>query len=307
MDLQVCITNFLTACQASGLAKKTICWYQKNLSRFAAFAEGFTTKGQQWWLAPVVQAFLADLQSRPRYQGHPTRQPEERSISIVTLHAYHRTLKRFFSWLVAEGLLTDNPMTRIKTPKIPKQVPKGITIQDFKALLAVANNPRDKALLLILADTAARASEVCRLEVKDVDLNQGIALVRGKGGKERPIFLSPPTIEALTHWLAVHPGSPWLFPGELGHLQPAGLAEVLKRLKKKAGVTGRCNPHAFRHGFAREYLLNGGNLASLCDLLGHTDINVTKMYSVFQLRELQAQHRRYSPVAQLFGAKGGED
>ena len=75
---------------------------------------------------------------------------------------------------------------------------------------------------------------------------------------------------------------------------------MLKRLKRKSGVKGPVNPHSFRHGFAREYLTNGGNLASLADTLGHSDVRVTwASYAVFTFDELKAAHARYSPVAQL--------
>lgn len=75
---------------------------------------------------------------------------------------------------------------------------------------------------------------------------------------------------------------------------------MLRRLKKKSGVTGPVNPHSFRHGFAREYLTNGGNLASLADTLGHSDVHVTwQNYGIFTIDELKAEHAKYSPVAQL--------
>jgi integrase/recombinase XerD len=91
-------------------------------------------------------------------------------------------------------------------------------------------------------------------------------------------------------------GSPWL--------TDEGVRQLLKRLKAKAGVTGPVNPHAFRHGFAREYLLNGGDLGTLADLLGHSDVQVTwQHYAIFRTAELQAKHDKHSPVA-LMGRKG---
>lgn len=290
MDLQALITTFLLACQASGLAAKTIRWYSANLQCFAAFTTG------QWWTVPVLRSFLAALASRPRYPGLPARSAG--ALSTATLYGYHRTLRRFFGWLCAEGHLSDNPMLRIKLPRLPRQVPRGVAADDLRRLLEAATEARDRALLLLLADTAARASEICNLRLADLDLAKGLAIVHGKGGQDRFVFLSPPTVQALGDWLAVRSGD-WLFPGQRGPLTASGLAQVLKRLKKRAGVTGRCNAHSFRHGFARDYLLDGGDLASLCDLLGHSDIAVTKMYSAFTLQELQRCHQRHSPVAKL--------
>lgn len=302
MNLQALITTFLLACQASGLAAKTIHWYSANLQCFAAFTTGQCPDissecnvSGQWWTAPVLRNFLATLATRPRYPGHPTRSTG--LLSTATLSGYHRTLRRFFSWLCAEGHLSSNPTLAIKPPRLPRRVPRGIAADDLRRLLAAASL-RDRALLLLLADTAARASEICNLHLADVDLVKGLAIVHGKGGQDRFVFLSPPTVQALGAWRAVLSGD-WLFPGQRGPLKPSGLAQVLKRLKKRSGVTGRCNAHSFRHGFARDYLLDGGDLASLCDLLGHSDIAVTKMYSAFTLAELQRCHQRHSPVARL--------
>lgn len=293
MDLQALITTFLLACQASGLAAKTIRWYSANLQCFAAFITG------QWWTAPALRSFLAALATRPRYPDHPARSTGV--LSTATLHGYHRTLRRFFSWLLSEGHLTDNPMLAIKPPRLPRRVPRGIAADDLRRLLAAADQPRDRALLLLLADTAARASEICNLRLADVDLTKGLSIVHGKGGQDRFVFLSPPTAQALGAWEAELPAQhgDWLFPGQRGPLTASGLAQVLKRLKKRSGVTGRCNAHSFRHGFARDYLLDGGDLASLCDLLGHSDVAVTKMYSAFTVTELQRCHQKHSPVARL--------
>ena len=79
---------------------------------------------------------------------------------------------------------------------------------------------------------------------------------------------------------------------------------MLRRLARKAGITGPVNPHSFRHGFAREYLLSGGDLATLADLLGHSDVQVTwQSYAIFRTSELQAKHDKHSPIAQM-GRKG---
>jgi len=112
------------------------------------------------------------------------------------------------------------------------------------------------------------------------------------------------TAQTIEMWLAVRPWplNEMVFTSmkeDVG-MNPNSVIQMLRRLKKKAGVQGRVNPHAFRHAFAREYILNGGDLASASQFLGHTQIAVTKMYyAVFLAEELRDKHSEFSPVARL--------
>jgi site-specific recombinase XerD len=153
------------------------------------------------------------------------------------------------------------------------------------------------------ADYAEKAA--CLVEfLGDVEVEQ--VTLREKGDKVRYGFFSDLTRRALIAWLEVRPtdkgGGLFVNLGTRGdgQLTDQGVREMLKRLKRKSGVKGPVNPHSFRHGFAREYLTNGGNLASLADTLGHSDVKVTwASYAVFTFDELKAAHARYSPVARL--------
>jgi site-specific recombinase XerD len=126
-------------------------------------------------------------------------------------------------------------------------------------------------------------------------------LVNGKGNQERYCFLSEPTCEAIRAWNEKREAkSDWLFTSRNGEkLTYSTLREIVLRLKRKAGVTARCNLHSFRHGFAREYLMHGGDLATLSDILGHRDIATTKIYSTFGMEDLRRKHRAHSPVATM--------
>lgn len=148
------------------------------------------------------------------------------------------------------------------------------------------------------------------LALEDLDLAGGVAMVTEKGEKTRPVMFTTTTAEALQEWLQVRPViSRWVFPslktGE--RMRATSVNHIIYRLRQRAGgVEGRCNPHSFRHAFARGYILNGGDLATLADILGHADVTVTKQfYSTFQFSELQEKHRRYSPVARL-DLEGGQ-
>jgi len=129
---------------------------------------------------------------------------------------------------------------------------------------------------------------------------QGLALVRGKGSRERFVFLEEPTVVALRAWQAAQePPADRVFTGQRGPLTPNGAYQILKRLKDRAGVSGRCHPHAFRHAFGREWIMSNGDLSSLSDELGHSDISVTRIYSVLPLPRRREKHSRHSPATRL--------
>jgi site-specific recombinase XerD len=260
-------------------------------------------------------AYLMDLQVR--YVDHPTRRRREGGLSPFTVSSRVRSFKRLFNWLEEEGAIEGNPASRTKIPRPKRGRPKGITRQDLLALLDAcegdeAIDKRDRAIVLFLADTACRAGGLCGLRVEDLDLETGLALIREKGNKSRFVPFMPATAEALAAWLEVRPqdkGS-WVFVGLANHSKGAltanSIGQILRRRADLVGVTGPVNPHAFRHAFARDFLLDGGDLGTLADLMGHSDVSVTKAYyGIFKVEELQEKHRRHSPIAQLFG--GGEN
>lgn len=148
---------------------------------------------------------------------------------------------------------------------------------------------------------------VVGLRVQDLDLERSMAYLREKGNKWHFGFFSEVTGSALSSWLEVRPidrgERVFLGLGSNGNgvLSAQGVREVLRRLKNRAGVKGPVNPHSFRHAFAREYLKNGGDLATLADIMGHSDVKVTwQAYAVFTVEVLKAAHSRHSPVAVLF-------
>ena len=276
------IDAFLLACRSENLSVRTVGWYAAHLREFAEFANGGGVS------ADVVREFVVSLGLR--------------SLSPYSVHGSLRTLRRFFRWCVAEGRLSVNPMTRVAMPKLPRRVPRGVSDVDFRRLLAACAGStwldvRDRALLLLLRDTGCRSGEIANLEMANVDLEKAVIRVIGKGGQERFAFLSVPTVEAIREWQATRvSGGARLFCSRGGEFSTTTLSQMLRRLKKKAEITGRVNPHSFRHGFARDWLLSGGDLASLSQTLGHRDLQTTMIYAQFAVADLQAKHGRHSPL-----------
>lgn len=295
MDLDRHIENFLQDCRVANLSPKTLAWYEQMLSPWRAFVGD-----RDWRDVNVTRAFIDQLQSRnTRYAKHPRHPQETGGVSAATVRGYIRTLRRFFNWLVQEGILCDNPIRRIRMPRAPKRIPRAMAHDDFDKLLQAALTKRDRALLMVLRDSGCRVSEISGLRVNDVDA-RGVLFVCGKGNKERFAFLGDAALAELRAYLEERKVSEggWLFLGkDSRRLTSAAIGLVLKRLAERAGIVGKHNPHSLRHAFGRDWILNGGTISSLADMLGHTDLETTRVYSVFAVEELRGLHKRYSPFA----------
>ena len=313
MTLSSALDLFLTACRADGKAKSTVRWYKRRLGCLLAFLGD----------VEILQVSISDLRAfqvylRDRtdlYRDNPYRQELEGSLSPSTLASYVRCVKAFFNWLEKEGHITtsQNPTLRLKRPSVPKQPPKEVSPDDIRRLLEMAAGSRkspflavrDRAIILFLADTGCRVGGLANLRLSGLDLPGCSALVTEKGTKSRYVFFGPLTRSALEKYLEIRPSldSDRVFVGERGPLSVYGVNQMLSKLKKRAGITGRVNPHSFRHHFAKAYLLNGGDLASLSDLMGHSDVTVTKnSYSVFLTEELKKKHHQHSPLTDVLNS-----
>lgn len=220
-------------------------------------------------------------------------------LSERSVDTFIRALHIFCSWCSREYGFK-NPMANIRYPKMRELRPKAIALEDVQRLLDVADHPRDRALIAMLLDTGARAGGVCNLKSDAVDLNRRRALVTEKGDVTRWVVFSEKTAGLLRLYLAVRaPSATTFFHGLRSdeHMTTNGLRQMLERLGKRANISGRINPHAFRHAMAREYILRGGDLATLSKLLGHRQTSTTTgYYALFTDDEIAGAHERYSPM-----------
>jgi site-specific recombinase XerD len=155
-------------------------------------------------------------------------------------------------------------------------------------------------------DSGSCAQGLISLTPDNLELQERRAIVREKAKPNRAIFISPIDVAFIQAWLAVRPTNAETIFCSLSvayygkALTYDGLKEISRRLKRKAGILGRVNPHRFQHGFAREYIKNGSDLATLSWLMGHADSMVTTWYyAVFTGAELTAAHDKYSPIKGL--------
>lgn len=296
MTLRAALDDFYLALEGAK-SPATLVWYRRRLERLADFLGEVDIQAVT---ITDLRRFRADLiRGSERYTTHPSRRPMRGGLSQWTLHGYIRATRRLFRWLVDEGVLDISPAVRLELPPLPNESERGLPYGSMLLIVREAqrSSPRDYALVMFLASTACRLAGVCGLTLSDLELERGRAVVREKGGgnrKERVVHLVPEACEALRAWLAVRPAVAWpqVFIGRYGGpLSAAGVYRLLQRLAQRSGVSERWNPHNWRHGAARAFLLNGGSLAELQQILGHTDPGVTaRFYARFLDEQLHQSH-----------------
>lgn len=280
----------LTAVRADGGKPPTLGWYHHRLR---PFVERYGDREVGKMTIDDVRGYMAAIQ--------------ERDCSEHTRYSFVRVVRRLFKWLFEEQRIKTNFYRKIRLPRLPQPVPKGIEMPDAAALLRDCGSDlaglRDRAIMLFLLDTGCRVGGLCNLKPSDVDLEKGRAQVFEKGDKGRFVLLRPQTCKALGKWFASRApnGVDRAFTSltEGRALEPNTVVQMLRRRARRAGVKGRVNPHSWRHAFAREWIRNGGDLASLSDMMGHTQMAVTKRYAVFLVDEHREKHDRFSPVSHL--------
>lgn len=309
MKLSEAVDELLIATRAAGHSDQTVYFYERKLKPLVAYLEDM----------PVEQVTLSDLRRfvthlrarKTRWDDHPNKRQRAGGLSEATIAGIVRATRRLFGFLVEEGVIAESPAARLKQPRLKRGEPKAASMDDLFKLLDASEGDdpisvRNRAMLLVLADTACRVGGLVGMRLSDLDLVAGKVYLHEKGNKGRFAFVTPVTIEALQAWLAARPGDSnaylWTNLGSGGgeHLSTQGVREVFRRMKAKVGVTGAINPHAWRHAFAREYLQNGGDLGSLADIMGHADVVVThRSYAIFLNDELRAKHAKHSPLANM--------
>lgn len=306
ITFQAAFDEYLLACAADGLSPVTIKWYRSPLS---AFERCFAGRDLDTITAREIRQYIVGLQSRDaRYVGASQRPVQPGGLSQASVAGHIRALHAFWAWAAREYRIPD-PMVNIRRQRAPEPEPKAIAATDFIRLFEATGDDdmgkRDRAILAFLADTGCRVGGLVSLTLEMLDIDRGHALVIEKGKQKRLIVFTAYTGGLIVQWLLVRDSpSRYVFTSlTTGKpLTKSGVNQILERLKARAHVTGRANPHSFRHNFAREYLRNGGDLATLARLLGHSDISTTAAYyAVFSQDDLAEFHEKFSPLHGLIG------
>ena len=238
-------------------------------------------------------------------------------LSQATVQGYVRTLKSFFSWATREEYLAANPMTKIPVPKATTKVTNTFSQEQIAMLIAVyqgsnGSGCRNLTILLLLLDSGIRVSELVGIHLSDIGLAEGtIKITLAKGNKERLVPIGSLVQRTLWKYINHYRPRPLtdkvtrLFLSEEGlPLTRSGIQQMLRRSGKRAGIIGvRCSPHTFRHTFAKNYLLNGGDIFSLQKILGHSSLASVRLYLNLFSSDVKKQHQRFSPVDNMVGSR----
>jgi site-specific recombinase XerD len=271
--------EFLLSCESRSLSPITLSSYRQQLTRFATSCPELPDGP-----API-EAFLASITG-----------------SAMTRIAYFRVIHAFYVF-ISKRHKTPNPMADVRPPRHPKKVMATLQAHELMLLLASASTPRDKLVLTLLIDTGLRTSEVVNLRKQDI--KRQTVLVTGKCG-QREVPISEETLRLLAVVASQSPDE-FVFHGKQGHMSRFGIYLIVAQHMKKAGIAGpKLGGHRIRHAFGKNYLIAGGDLRSLQELMGHADIQTTQKYAALNLNDITAKHHQFTPLKLAHAAAQGE-
>lgn len=228
-------------------------------------------------------------------------------------------LRSFFRFLLREQVLQTNPTETLRSPRLPKSLPRVLTKDDAAALMTFPSESsplslRDRALLETLYSTGARVSEVVGLNLKDLDEADGIVCLRGKGRKERMVPIGDLALQAIREYRkslkpsprVCHPSSPIFLNHRGGRLTTRSVAYMVSRYSSRL-IGGAVSPHALRHSYATHLLDEGADLRSIQELLGHASLSTTQKYTHVAMDQLLAVYDRAHPRARTTSPASGKD
>jgi integrase/recombinase XerD len=302
------------------LSDRTVSAYLHDCRGFADFAIGRGAPGPAAIDYPLLRTWMAELSMR--------------GLAPSTASRARSALRTFFSFLVEEGHLAEDPTERLEAPGRGTRLPDVLSVKQVICILDTAraraevarDSPgpsgrqgaaglRDACMLELLYGSGLRISELIGMAVRDIEIESGFAVVRGKGDKERIVPVGGGARRALLRYLEggrellERPGKSEgaLFLNQRGTpISRTGAWKIVKEAVERARpeaerggfpIHGNVTPHTFRHSFATHLLDGGADLVAVQEMLGHADISTTQVYTHVNRSYLQAEHRRYHPRA----------
>jgi len=278
-----------------GLSDNTLSAYRRDIETYASWYEM-----QQ---SDLIATKPADIQ---RYLGFRLK----RKLSARSTARFLSCLRSFFTFLVREGLVPENPTDLIENPKLGRPLPKSLSEHDVERLLLAPNSKdplalRDKAMLEVLYACGLRVTELVSLTVDQINLRQGVVRVVGKGNKDRLVPLGAVAEDALDVYfregravLLGHKPSDIVFPSKRGvAMTRQTFWHRIKFWSKQAGIETHLSPHTLRHAFATHLLNHGADLRAVQMLLGHSSVSTTQIYTYVAQERLKNMHAEHHPRA----------
>lgn len=280
-------------------------WLERGLSENTLSAYRSDLLGLSHWLQTgqldLIQAERADL------LGYLQRRVEEGAKPRSSARLLS-SIRRFYRYLVRERLVGEDPSARIDAPKLGRSLPKSLTEEEVDALLAAPDTSnllgmRDRAMLEVLYASGLRVSELVGLVLPQLNMQQGLVRVIGKGNKERLVPLGDEALSWLERYMRESRGlllgalqSDALFPSRRGNaMTRQAFWQLIKRYALLAGISKALSPHTLRHAFATHLLNHGADLRVVQLLLGHSTLSTTQIYTHVARERLKNLHAVHHP------------
>jgi len=287
------IRAFLDFCRIEkGLAPSTVEAYRADLTRFARF-----TRDAYRDMVPEREGVRSYLDSL-----------YEAGLESRTIARHLTTMRNFYAFLLRQELISSDPTTVLVSPRQWKNLPKYLSLEEIDRLLAAPDPEkptgcRDRAMIQLLYAAGLRVSELCKVQVSDLDPNLGVIRVIGKGNKQRLVPVGKEALAAVSDYLngararlLRGRSSRYLFiTARAKPLTRQGFWKALAGYGRRAGITRRLTPHLIRHSFATHLLEGGADLRSVQTMLGHTDISTTQIYTHVMRSRLQKTVDHHHP------------
>ena len=274
MPLRDAVEEYLASLRVeAGLSPNTIAAYRRDLAQYLDFLEGMepNTADVERFSVDIARKGLADS-------------THKRKLSAV------KGLHRF---MVAEGMRDDDPTVLVTGPRRPDPFPKALDVHEVIALVeapdrSTVGGRRDAALLEFLYATGARVSEAVSIDLTDLDLDEGVAIVTGKGAKQRLVPVGSKALAAIRSWLPDRlslverkvRGDPVSLNLRGGRLTRQGAFDVVRKNAERAGIApSKVSPHVLRHSAATHMVEAGADLRTVQEMLGHATISTTQVYT----------------------------
>ena len=289
------IEQFLDAIwMERGLSENTLAAYRNDLSGYAR------------WLTTQQHVALVEVE-RDQVQAYLAHRVTSKASPRSTARLLS-TLRRFYAWLRRENHISEDPTALIEGPKLGRPLPKTLTESEVEALLAAPDvesllGLRDRTMLEVLYASGLRVSELVNLSATQVNLQQGVIRVTGKGNKERLVPLGDEAVSWLERYLREarnsllngHPSDALFVTQRREAMTRQAFWYMIKRHAHNAGIQKDLSPHTLRHAFATHLLNHGADLRVVQMLLGHSDLSTTQIYTHVARARLKDLHARHHP------------
>ena len=305
------IDDFLTAKRIAGKSPRTVDdFYAVYLRHFLMWTQQSNVPQNPSLIRPThIRSFIAYLKSAVGRWG--STHPEAlKQMSPGGQHAYYRTLKAFFHWLVREEMIEKSPVSVVEPPSQPHTIIPIFDLEDIKRMLEACGDDsigkRNRAIILVFLDSGVRLRELAQIKLTDIDVDEQRLQVWGKGSRERVVRFGTKTKQAIAEYLAcreeLNGGSEYLWLSREGKpLSRRRIGEMIADLGRQTGITDvRCSPHTFRHTCATNLLRSTRDLYGVKTFLGHSTVIVTEKYlQTFSSEDALETHEKAAIVDRL--------